>query len=79
MAFPRAYPPVHKHAALFDERSCFNALRRSFLFPTKAGAAQRAQDLRRAWRDLGPEGDSRGELLAARMEAEGAARVAGEP
>ena len=47
-AFPLVSPPVHKYAALFDERSCFDALRRSFLLPTKAGAAQRAQDLRRA-------------------------------
>ena len=52
MLFPAERPPVHKYAALFDSRPCFDALRHCFLIPTVAAAASRARDVHEACHTL---------------------------
>ena len=72
--FPRAneHPPMHKYAAIFDRRPCFDGLRRSFFWPTRAGAERRChymfEALDRA-HDLDPGARAAGGELAAALLA----------
>ena len=74
--FPRADedPPMHKYAAIFDRRPCFDGLRSSFFWPTCAGAERRChymfEALDRA-HDLDPGARvAGGELAAALLAAQ---------
>ena len=76
MLFPKRSPPAHKYAALFDARPCFDALRRSFLRPSSAGAAQRAAEVGQAASTVD---DERAAVLAHLLCQESADIVVTEP